>query len=123
MFIIFGWLKEARHEKSLINTYCYHCNSDSIWELYSETEWVTFFEIRTIPFLRKYFVVCRKCNDEFDLDKKISKGVNRLDRLSKRKSKKLHDLLVSELESYQLSNKTERQLEFIKSQRSSEEKQ
>lgn len=118
MFLIFGWGKETKHEKSLLNTYCYHCNNNSTWELCSETEWATFFYFKTIPFLKKYFIVCSSCRDEFNLNKKISKGVTRLSKLSETKSKQLHDYLVSELENYQLSNKTERQKEYIKSMRS-----
>lgn len=118
MFIIFGWLKEEKHEKSLLDTYCYHCNNNSTWELCSETEWVTFFDIKTIPFLKKNYIVCSKCHDVFDLNKQISNGVNRLHKLSDAKSSQLHDLLVAELEQYQLSNKTERQLEYIRSIRS-----
>ena len=118
MFIIFGWLKETKHEKSLLDTYCYHCNNNSTWELCSETEWVTFFDIKTIPFLAKHYIVCDRCHDEFNLSKEITRGVTRLNKLSASKSRKLHDRLVSELEKHQLSNKTERQLEFIKSIRS-----
>ena len=118
MFIIFGWLKESEHVKSLLDTYCYHCNNSTTWELCCETEWVTFFEIRTIPFIKKYFIVCDRCNDLFDLNKKISKGVTKLENLNRKRSKRLHDKLVAELEKYQLSNKTERQLEYIKSIRS-----
>lgn len=121
MIIIFGWLKEAKHEKSLLDTYCYHCNNNSTWELCSETEWVTFFDIKTVPFLKKYFIICNKCNDEFELNKKISKGVVKLHKLNAIRRQKLHDELVAKLEKYQLSNKTERQLEYIKSIRSKHE--
>ena len=48
----------------------------------------------------------------------MSKGVNKLEKLSHKKSQRLHDKLVAELEKHQLSNKTERQLKYIKSIRS-----
>jgi len=118
MFIMFGWLKESVHVKPLIDTYCYHCNNNSTWELFRETEWVTFFELKTIPFINKHYIVCERCNDTFHLDKKTTKQVYKLQRLSERKSLRLHDHLVSQMEKEQLKGKSQRQLDYIKSIRS-----
>jgi hypothetical protein len=115
MFIVYGWLKEKSHVKTLLTTYCYNCNYDSSWELWCETEWATFFAIKTIPFLKKFSIACRGCNDAFDLNKSLSKRIVRLTHLNKEKSDQLHDELVVCLEKHQMSNKTERQIEYIKS--------
>lgn len=117
MFIIFGWLKEEQAVKPLIDTYCYHCSNSSTWHLCKETEWVTFFDIRTIPFITEYFIVCERCNDVFDLDKKTGRKVMSIHKLSSSKSEQLHDKLVKNLEKHQLANKTERQLAYIKAMR------
>jgi len=118
MFIMFGWLKETVHEKPLLDTYCYHCNNNSTWDLFRVTEWVTLFEIKALPFLNKHYIVCDRCNDTFDLDKKISKQVGKLHQLNPHKSQRLHDELVSQLEKKQLQGKSQRQLDYIKSIRS-----
>lgn len=119
MFVIFGWLKESTPVKPLLDTWCYHCNSQRTWELYCETEWVTFFDIRTFPFMKKYFLYCSKCHDTLPLDKHTGNTVMQLDSLGSSKSQMLHDNLVCELEKHQLSNKTERQLAYIRSIRDS----
>ena len=120
MFIIFGWLKEEVIVKSLIDTHRYHCNHSTNWYLCKETEWVTFFDIRTIPFINKYFIVCERCGDVFDLDRGLSKQINKLDSLSDRKRIDLHNALVQAMEKFQLRNKTERQIKYIKTMRSEE---
>ena len=112
--------KEQQVVKPLLDTYCYNCNNASTWHLCKETEWVTFFDIRTIPFINEHFLICERCNDVLDLDKKAGKKVEKLSPLSVKKSAQLHDNIVERMEAYQLSNKTERQLEYIKSMRSKE---
>lgn len=63
MFIIFGWLKESYNISAFINHYCYNCGCKKFWVLHTETEWVTFFDIKTVPFLTKRKIFCERCGD------------------------------------------------------------
>lgn len=67
MFIIFGWLKESYNTSAFIKHYCYNCGCEKSWVLNTETEWVTFFDIKTIPFLTKRKIFCERCGDNIDI--------------------------------------------------------
>jgi len=115
MFIIFGWLKEGVFKESILSTYCYHCNSISSWGLYTETEWVTFFEIKTIPFLRKHSLSCERCHDLIPLSNQYGRKIYNLYTLNERQKSRLHEEVVAMLERHQLAGKTERQMKYIRS--------
>ncbi|TDT60263.1 hypothetical protein DFO53_1874 [Enterobacter sp. AG5470] len=102
MFIIFGWLKESCRTPYFINNYCYNCGCEKSWGLYSETEWVTFFDIKTIPFLIKRKVFCERCGDEINVS-----YVNFF-LMHKNKEK-----LGSWMEDLQLASKTENQRKYL----------
>lgn len=67
MIIIFGWMKETQPVRPLFGSYCYHCQKTTHWHLWRETEWVSFFAIKTIPFIWKNYVVCPGCEYIFHL--------------------------------------------------------
>lgn len=59
MFVVFGWLMETRPVKPLLQCYSYVCQRGTSWELWRETEWVTLFRMRTLPFLSRDSLACR----------------------------------------------------------------
>lgn len=117
MFIIIGSSTSVEHEKPLLDTYCYHCNRETTWDLYAEKHWVTFFFIRTFVFRKEHFLVCEHCRDHIDLTREEGRQVARLHRLTGNQSQELHDRLVKRIEQKQMGNKTEQQLNYIKSLR------
>ncbi|MFT7775757.1 hypothetical protein [Roseateles sp.] len=69
MFVVYGWLKERRPLSQLARCYCFVCQRHRQWVLLQETEWVTLFYMRTLPFRNKYSTVCEGCGDEIALSK------------------------------------------------------
>ncbi|HEY6094791.1 MAG TPA: hypothetical protein VIU93_07540 [Gallionellaceae bacterium] len=113
MFIIFGWVKEAKQASHVVDNYCYHCQRKRTWNLWRETEWVSFFAVKTIPFLWKNFIVCGGCNDTI--------------RLSESHYRQLADgapanEVAAFLEEQQLSQKNELQRNYLRSIRAQGER-
>ena len=113
MIIIFGWLKEAREVGPGLDCYCYRCQRARPWEHWKETEWVTFFNIRTVPFLSKNHVVCAACRQPIRLD---GRQIRQL------QDKEQQTNLVNFLEGHQLATKSELQRNFLLSQRAQNER-
>lgn len=67
MIIIFGWLKEYSRQYGFVKPYCYNCGQKTLWILQKETEWISFFAVKTIPFIFKYSVFCERCGDKVDI--------------------------------------------------------
>ena len=112
MIIIFGWLKETQRIRPAIRSYCYHCQKRATWHLWRETEWVSFFAVKTVPFLWKNFLVCEGCEDSFPLDR------SRYVQLS---SPQMQALIAGALEEKQLAPKNEVQRNFLLIQRAERE--
>lgn len=68
MFIMFGWVKERKEVGPALSCHCYRCQRTRTWEHWKETEWVSFFTIKTIPFLSKSYLVCEACREPVALD-------------------------------------------------------
>lgn len=106
MIFIFGWLKETRSVRSIADCYCYRCQRKRTWDLWRETEWVTFFAVKTIPFLWKNFIECSGCGDSVRLNDsrytQVSQG-------------RASGELLAFLEAHQLSQKNELQRNFLRS--------
>jgi hypothetical protein len=68
MFIIFGWVKEVKEVGPALDCHCYRCQRKRTWEHWKEIEWVSFFLIKTIPFIYKTYVVCEGCREPIWLD-------------------------------------------------------
>lgn len=68
LFIMFGWVKEGAASGPDFSCYCYRCQKQRSWEQWKVTEWVSFFTIKTIPFLSKSHAVCGACRESFELD-------------------------------------------------------
>lgn len=113
MFVIFGWLKDAREVGPGLDCYCYTCQRARPWEHWRVTEWVTFFDIRTIPFLWRNHVVCAGCRQAIQLDGQQSR---------KLQHKAQWPSLVHFLEQHQLAKKSELQRNFLLSQRAERER-
>jgi hypothetical protein len=112
MFIIFGWEKTVKPVESVLNTDCFQCRNISKWSIWRETEWVSLFFIKVIPFRNQYHLVCNICNDSVKLSSAMAK-----DALSPNKrTQELHDLLVKSIEEHQFAGLTETQILFRKSQ-------
>jgi hypothetical protein len=106
MFIIFGWVKEAKAVRPVVDSYCYHCQRQRTWDLWRETEWVSFFAVKTIPFLWKNFIVCGGCDDTIQLDDA---------RYRQLAEETPSAELIAFLEEHQLSQKNELQRNFLRS--------
>ena len=106
MFIVFGWLKESRAVQSALKCYCYVCQRSREWELWRETEWVTFFGQRTVPFLSKHALVCSSCSDTMPVTKAHSRTIG---------SGEIATHLEKLIHQQQLSSKTETQRRFLES--------
>ncbi|ENN8378729.1 hypothetical protein ACAX46_004196 [Providencia rettgeri] len=102
MFIIFGWLKENYKVNGFIKTYCYNCDDVKPFLLETETEWVTFFSIKTIPFLSKRRLFCERCGDEIGIS-------NTKFYFIKNNEKSLGDFI----ENSQLEKKTDNQRKYL----------
>lgn len=112
MIVIFGWVKEAKPVRQVAESYCYHCQKKRPWELWRETEWVSFFAVKTIPFLWKNFVVCSGCRDAVHLNDARYREVE---------TGRPSGELAAFLEEHQLSQKTEVQRNFLLSIRAQNE--
>lgn len=113
MIIVFGWIKENKPVRPApLRCYCYRCQRPSGWDLWRETEWVTFFAVKTIPFLSKNYLVCERCRDVFAL------GWAPYLQLSK---PHMHEEIAALLEQHQLGGKNEIQRNFLRAQRSEQE--
>jgi hypothetical protein len=108
MIIIFGWMKETQPVRPLAGSYCYHCQKTTTWQLWRETEWVSFFAVKTIPFIWKNFVVCPGCKYEFRLNWSLYRQIA---------SPPAQAQLAAAIESSQLSTKNELQRNFLLTQR------
>lgn len=114
MFVIFNWEITESFRCSIVRTYCFNCQRNSLWDHFEETEWVSFFAIKTIPFLRKSFLISSCCRDKIKLS---NRRLNHMLKLKKseahimQKSLKRIKLLI---EQHQLSGKTEIQKNFIR---------
>jgi hypothetical protein len=112
MIVIYGWLKEKRPIKAVLNCYCYVCQRTEAWHVVRETEWVTFFGMRTIPFMSKDSLACGRCEDETPLDRAHSAGLLRGDETAKS---------IAFVEEFQLASKSEVQRNFLLSMRAGRE--
>ena len=112
MIIIFGWMKETRPIRPLFESYCYHCQRTRPWHLWRETEWVSFFAVKTIPFIWKNYVVCPGCEYVFHLD---------WGRYLQIESAPARTELAAAIEARQLSGKNELQRKFLLTQRAERE--
>jgi len=112
VIVIFGWLKETRPVKAVLECYCYVCQRKSSWELWRETEWVTLFGMRTLPFISKDSLACSRCSDQTPIDRNQSRQLLQGD-------EPLQTALF--LEKYQLSSKSDVQRNFLLSARAARE--
>jgi len=112
MIIIFGWMKETKPIRPILETYCYHCQKQATWYLWRETEWVSFFDIKTVPFIWKNYLVCSGCEDVTHLD---------WPRYLKLSSPGIKAEIAAVLEEKQLKPKNEIQRRFLLTQRAERE--
>lgn len=108
MLIVFGWVKEAKELGAALSCYCYRCQRNRTWEHWKETEWVSFFAIKTIPFLSKSHVVCGGCREAVLLDAARSRLLGNAGELPR---------LAAFLEEHQLSGKSPVQRSYLLAQR------
>ena len=113
MFVMFGWVKDARELGAPVRCYCYRCQRMRHWECWKETEWVSFFMVKTIPFLSRTQVVCGACREAFKLDAQRARQLGIAAELP---------LFVDHLEDLQLAGKSEVQRGFLKAQREQRER-
>ena len=104
MFVIYGWRKESQPIKQVLACYCYVCQRRCEWHLWRESEWVTFFGIKTIPFMSKDALVCARCEDVLPVPKSQSRQLLSGDGAAQ---------AVSSIEQYQLASKSEVQRNFL----------
>ncbi len=92
-----------------LDAYCWRCHRTSEWSLWRETEWVTFFYIKTIPFLWKHSLVCAGCRDTIPIDRSLAARIG---------AERGHSELAEFLESRQMAGKNETQRNFLRAMRS-----
>ena len=110
MIIIYGWRKETKPVAQIASCYCYGCQREKTWEHWRETEWVTFFGMKTIPFLDKRYATCPGCRDSIQLKGKLRQVFTpETDRR----------IVEEAIESHQLANKSEVQKRFLRAHRES----
>ena len=112
MIIMFGWLKEAKLYKAVLESHCYVCQRKSSWDVLRVTEWVTFFTVRTIPFLVKDTLTCGGCKCQFPIQRGLSNPLIQ-------GQSKAHAL--EWIEQTQLAGKSEVQRNFLRSMRAQRE--
>jgi hypothetical protein len=95
-----------------MDSYCYHCQKAVSWHLWRETEWVSFFGVKTIPFIWKNYVVCPGCEYVRPLEWSRYLQVD---------SPTTQRDVTAEIESAQLSAKNELQRKFLLAQRAERE--
>ena len=111
MFVIFGWEKTSKPIESVLKTECFHCKNLSGWSVWRETEWISFFFIKLIPFLNKHHLVCNICNDSIKLSNSLARDILN----PKKRTDELHDLLINSIEEHQFEGMTETQIGYWKS--------
>jgi hypothetical protein len=77
------------------------------WEHWKETEWVTFFAIKTIPFMSKSYLVCSACREPLELQAVVASMLAKPTDLS---------ALQMKLEEQQLASKSDVQRTYLLSQ-------
>jgi len=112
VFVVFGWLKENRPLREVLDAYCYVCQRTSSWALWRETEWVTLFGMRTLPFLSKDAIACAHCGDHSPLERAHAADLLKGEQLQRTRAF---------LEEFQLASKTEVQRNFLRSTRAGRE--
>ena len=112
MIVIYGWLKEKRPIKAVLNSYCYVCQRTEDWHVVREVEWVTFFGMRTFPFMSKDWLACGRCEDGMPLARAHSASLLRGD------SAASSTALLAE---FQLASKSQVQRTFLLSMRAGRE--
>jgi len=112
MIMIYGWLKERRPLKQVLASYCYVCQRNCEWHVWRESEWVTFFGMRTIPFLSKDSLACARCEGLMPLQKAQSRELLRGAGVAQ---------AIEQLEAHQLEDKNEVQRNFLRANRAARE--
>ena len=115
MFVIFGWMKTRDSLGAVTSGYCYDCRRTVPWIIGKQTEWVTLYGMKTLPFLAKYYFVCGRCDDNVGLSRAEYWAVDRtMKRSGKIDGAPVHQALVDRIERQQLSDKTEVQMKWMR---------
>jgi len=114
MFVIFGFTKKPKLIRTLLNTYCYECEKETLWDWLKLTEWISLFFLDVIPFKSQHFLACQNCGYYIELNKQDIVSIQSLKTLSDIESELLHDYVVKKLEDSQLNGKSDTQLKWIK---------
>lgn len=117
MFFVFGWEKTFKPAESLLRTHCHNCNKDTPWRVWRETEWVSLFFVRLLPFLTKYHLACDSCRDALAVDTELLRMARARHRLSDERSGHLHDEIVKRIQDRQLGGLTEGQRRYYQNVR------
>jgi hypothetical protein len=112
MFVVYGWRKEAQPIKQVVDCYCYVCQRHTAWHIWRESEWVTLFGMKTLPFVSRDALVCARCEDALSVPKRESRQLLSGDGAAK---------AVASIERHQLASKTEVQRNFLLAARSARE--
>ncbi|WP_426336180.1 hypothetical protein ACN9MY_22505 [Pseudoduganella sp. R-31] len=113
MFIMFGWVKERKEVGQALTCHCYRCQRTRMWEHWKETEWVSFFTIKTIPFLSKSYLVCSACREPVAVDSARSRFIG---------SVANEQRLAAFLDEHQLALKTPVQRSYLLAQREQDQR-
>ena len=112
MFFIFGWEKESKILGDVLKTDCFNCQNHTQWQIWKETEWVSLFFIKVLPFINKGYIGCSKCGDSAEISINETKQA-----LSPaRRTQDLYNSIIKKIEDHQFSGLTEGQISYRKAQ-------
>jgi hypothetical protein len=117
VFVIFGWQRTFNPRESLLRTHCHRCKNEVAWRIWHETEWVSLFLVRLLPFLTKYRLACEICRDSVPLDARTCRRARNRRALDPNASRELHDSLVKLIEDHQYGGMSEGQRRYYRQTR------
>lgn len=114
MFVVFGCKKTIKPFGSLLSTDCHRCHNRSAWGIWRETEWLSLFFIRLLPFKNKHYLTCSICSDAVLLGEKNYNQLLNHQKLSTKDSQKVYDDLIKLIENHQFASMTEGKKQYYR---------
>jgi hypothetical protein len=115
VWIIFGWEKIEKPLGEVGAAYCFDCQRDTQWEVWNESEWVTFSALKVFRFIHKHELQCNGCSTVLPLHASEFKQIDRHMRTAGSiDNTPIQSTLAARIERSQLADKPPLQMKFIK---------